>query len=37
MIVRFEKYFEYYWKNDKNYSLVSEDDQAMLKELDPRI
>ena len=26
MVAKFEKYFDYYWNNDKNYSLISESD-----------
>ena len=28
-----EAYFEYYWKNDKNYAIQSEEDKRYLKEL----
>ena len=24
MVANFEKYFSYYWKNDKNYFLIDE-------------
>ena len=37
MTSRFEKYFEYYWWNDKNYALVSVEDKAVLSELPPAI
>ena len=30
IIATFETYFEYYWKNDKNYACLSEDDLALL-------
>ena len=33
MSARFEKYFTYYWKNDKNYALIEADDRAMYSEL----
>lgn len=29
----FEKYFEYYWKNDKNVAISSEEDLAIMSEL----
>ena len=28
-----EAYFEYYWKNDKNYAIQSEEDKRFMKEL----
>ena len=37
MTNRFEKYFEYYWWNDKNYALVSEQDKEVFRELPPSI
>ena len=33
MTNRFEKYFEYYWWNDKNYAICTEEDKAVLSEL----
>ena len=33
MSARFEKYFSYYWKNDKNYALIESDDRAIYSEL----
>ena len=29
----FEKYFQYYWKNDKNYAMLQDEDVAILSEL----
>ena len=29
----FEKYFEYYWKNDKNYAMLQDEDVSILSEL----
>ena len=37
MIHKFEAYFEYYWKNDKNYAVATEDDMALLDELPSHI
>lgn len=36
-VSKFEKYFEYYWKNNKNYAIASEDDFAILSELPQEI
>ena len=33
MTKRFEKYFEYYWANDKNYAIQSKEDQRFMTEL----
>lgn len=33
MVSKFEKYFQYYWKNNKNYAIADEEDQALLAEL----
>jgi len=33
MTKRFERYFEYYWANDKNYAIKSEIDQRFMTEL----
>ena len=33
MTEQFEKYFEYFWKNDKNYAIASEEDQNIMREL----
>ena len=33
MVAEFERYFEYYWQNDKTYAMVSEEDLAILDEL----
>ena len=33
MIAQFESYFEYYWHNDKNYAMATEDDMDLLDEL----
>ena len=30
---RFERYFEYYWANDKNYAIKSEIDVRFMTEL----
>ena len=37
MVTKFEKYFEYYWKNDKNYAIASEEDFCILRELPSHI
>ena len=33
----FESYFEYYWQNDKNYAIQSEEDLRFMQELPPQI
>mmetsp|Transcript_20462 Transcript_20462/g.27654 ORF Transcript_20462/g.27654 Transcript_20462/m.27654 type:complete len:209 (+) Transcript_20462:811-1437(+) len=33
MVNKFERYFSYYWKNNKNYAIQSEDDFSLLAEL----
>lgn len=33
MTRRIEAYFEYYWQNDKNYAIQSEEDKRFMKEL----
>ena len=33
MTNRFEKYFAYYWYNDRNYAMVSEEDKKVCREL----
>ena len=33
LVAEFERYFEYYWQNDKTYAMVSEEDLAILDEL----
>jgi len=33
MVQKFEKYFEYYWQNNKNYAIADEEDLALLAEL----
>mmetsp|Transcript_1511 Transcript_1511/g.1006 ORF Transcript_1511/g.1006 Transcript_1511/m.1006 type:complete len:221 (+) Transcript_1511:675-1337(+) len=33
MTKRFEQYFEYYWQNDKNYAIQSEEDKRFMREL----
>jgi len=33
MLKKFEAYFVYFWKNDKNYAMSSEEDKEMLSEL----
>ena len=33
MTAEFEKYFDYYWSNDKNYAMIEEEDLDILKEL----
>jgi hypothetical protein len=33
MTKRIENYFDYYWANDKNYAIKSEDDLRFLQEL----
>ena len=30
---KIEAYFEYYWMNDKNYAIQSEEDKRFMKEL----
>ena len=37
MTQKFEKYFEYYWQNDKNYAMISDEDMRILSELPPHI
>ena len=37
MTREFEKYFEYYWANDKNNAIKSEDDMALMDELPSHI
>ena len=36
MSARFEKYFTYYWRNDKNYALVEGEDRDLYDELPPK-
>ena len=36
MSSRFEKYFTYYWRNDKNYALVEGEDRTLYEELPPK-
>ena len=33
MTKQFEKHFEYFWKNDKNYAVATEEDFELLTEL----
>ena len=33
MVSKFEKYFEYFWKNNKNYAIQSEEDFSIMREL----
>lgn len=33
MTAEFEKYFDYYWSNDKNYAMIEEEDMEILAEL----
>ena len=33
MTAYFEQYFEYFWRNDKNSSVISEEDMALMAEL----
>lgn len=33
VIAKFEAYFEYFWRNDKNYAIQTEDDMKLLDEL----
>ena len=33
MIDQFERYFEYYWRNDKNSSVIGKTDAALMSEL----
>ena len=33
MVARFERYFQYFWKNNKNSAIQSEDDLALMSEL----
>ena len=33
MTKQFEVYFEYYWQNDKNYAIQSEEDRRFMNEL----
>ena len=33
MTQKFETYFAYFWKNDKNYAIASEEDQNLMREL----
>ena len=33
MIQKIEKYFKYYWTNNKNYAIVNDEDLALLAEL----
>ena len=33
MVHEFEQHFTYYWKNDKNSSIASEDNQKIMREL----
>ena len=33
MIAYFEKYFEYFWRNDKNSSVDSDENMALMSEL----
>ena len=37
MTLKFEQYFEYFWKNDKNYAMVSQDDKDIMAELPSHI
>lgn len=37
MTKKFEQYFEYYWKNDKNYAIQSDEDKRFMKELPKHI
>ena len=34
---KFEKYFEYYWRNDKNYAITTQEDLEIFVELPPEI
>lgn len=34
---KFEKYFEYYWRNDKNYAITTPEDLEIFVELPPEI
>ena len=36
MSARFEQYFTYYWKNDKNYALIDAKDRGIYSELPPK-
>ena len=33
MTNKFEEYFDYYWRNDKNYAIKSDEDKRFMKEL----
>lgn len=37
MVAKFERYFEYFWANDKNYACASQSDQEILDELPQKI
>ena len=33
MTAKIEKYFCYYWKNDKNFAMITDEDVAIMDEL----
>ncbi len=33
MVAQMEEYFEYFWKNNKNYAIATDEDYAILSEL----
>ena len=37
MTQKFEAYFEYFWKNDKNAAVATEEDNAIMRELPEQI